>query len=102
MVDGTTLAYGYHNPSTPCGGPPLLLLHGPARHRAEWADLPALLLPDGHRVITYGARGHGGSTRGPRDMMRAANVRDVVALIRELGLNQVTLVGQSLIGWPPC
>ncbi|MFI5685732.1 alpha/beta fold hydrolase [Streptomyces sp. NPDC051636] len=37
---------------------------------AEWDDLIARLLADGHRVVTYDARGHGDSTRTPRDMTR--------------------------------
>ncbi|MFI1353351.1 alpha/beta fold hydrolase [Streptomyces sp. NPDC020898] len=92
------MAYEVHNPSTFGEGPPLLLLHGLAGHQGEWDDLRALLLSDGHRVITYDARGHGGSTRSPRDMSRAANVRDAVTVIRELALAPVVLVGQSLGG----
>ncbi|WP_330290678.1 alpha/beta fold hydrolase [Streptomyces sp. NBC_00576] len=92
------MAYEDHSPSVSGEGRPVLLLHGLAGHRGEWADLLGLLLPDGHRVITYDARGHGESTRAPRDMTRAVNVRDAVALIRGLDLAPVTLVGQSLGG----
>ncbi|GAA3770060.1 alpha/beta fold hydrolase [Streptomyces phyllanthi] len=111
--DGTHLAYRDHGTGTGTGNggkgtgsgtgvrgarPPLLLLHGLAGHMGEWDDLLAPLLADGHRVVTYDARGHGASTRTPRDMTRSAAVRDTLALIEALDLAPVTLVGQSLGG----
>ncbi|GGZ22569.1 alpha/beta fold hydrolase [Streptomyces poonensis] len=98
--DGTDLAYRDHRP--PPGQQaeprPLLLLHGLAGHMGEWDDVTPLLLADGHRVVTYDARGHGASTRRPADMTRAAAVRDALTVIGELGLAPVILVGQSLGG----
>lgn len=82
----------------PAGRRTVLLLHGLAGHQGEWDDLAPLLLADGHRVVTYDARGHGDSTRSPGDMTRAACVRDAVALIEHLSLAPVTLIGQSLGG----
>ncbi|MGW3420254.1 alpha/beta fold hydrolase [Streptomyces phaeochromogenes] len=104
--DGTRLAYRDHHapesdpePTADSQRPPLLLLHGLAGHMGEWDDLLPLLLADGHRVITYDARGHGASTRRPPDMTRASAVRDVTTLIEELSLpTPVTLLGQSLGG----
>lgn len=104
--DGTRLAYRDHHAPEPGAElapgsqrPPLLLLHGLAGHMGEWDDLLPLLLADGHRVITYDARGHGASTRRPPDMTRASAVRDVTTLIEELSLpTPVTLLGQSLGG----
>ncbi|MEU6913154.1 alpha/beta fold hydrolase [Streptomyces olindensis] len=95
--DGTTLAYQDHRPTTE---PPatFLLLHGLAGHQGEWDDLAARLSADGHRVVTYDARGHGASTRTPPTTTRAAHVQDAVTLIEELALAPVTLVGQSLGG----
>jgi pimeloyl-ACP methyl ester carboxylesterase len=49
-------------------------------------------------VVTYDARGHGASTRTPATTTRAAHVQDAVALIEELDLAPVTLLGQSLGG----
>lgn len=103
--DTTRLAYRDHRARSqsrfrgaPPSRPPLLLLHGLAGHMGEWDDVLPLLLADGHGVVTCDARGHGASTRRPRDMTRAACVRDTVTLIRELALAPVTLVGQSLGG----
>ncbi|WP_151476522.1 alpha/beta fold hydrolase [Streptomyces albicerus] len=97
--DGTRLAYRDHAPPAPGPHSPLLLLHGLAGHMGEWDDVLPLLLADGHRVITYDARGHGASTRHPPDMTRTSAVRDATTVIEELSLpTPVTLLGQSLGG----
>ncbi|MGI5426125.1 alpha/beta fold hydrolase [Streptomyces sp. CA-179760] len=95
--DGTHIAYRDHRPT----GPPVatfLLLHGLAGHQGEWDALAARLSADGHRVVTYDARGHGASTRTPPTTTRAAHVQDAVTLIEELGLAPAALLGQSLGG----
>ncbi|MGW0821458.1 alpha/beta fold hydrolase [Streptomyces sp. NPDC002845] len=96
-ADGTHLAYRAHTPPH-ASGSDVLLLHGLAGHLGEWNPLLPLLLADGHRVVTYDARGHGASTRRPRDMSRGAAVGDAVTLIEALALPPVTLIGQSLGG----
>lgn len=97
-ADGVLLAVREHTPAQPRTSTPLLLLHGLAGHRGEWDEVAELLLADGHRVLSYDARGHGDSTRRPGDMTRAACVRDAVAVVEQLTLPQVVLVGQSLGG----
>ncbi|GGL71610.1 putative 2-succinyl-6-hydroxy-2,4-cyclohexadiene-1-carboxylate synthase [Streptomyces fumigatiscleroticus] len=98
--DGTRIAYRDHAPRapTPTGSSPFLLLHGLAGHQGEWTDLASRLPADGHRVVTYDARGHGESTRRPAATTRDSHVRDAVTLIETLALAPVTLVGQSLGG----
>ncbi|WP_369196500.1 alpha/beta fold hydrolase [Streptomyces djakartensis] len=96
--DGTRLACTDHRPADPPGATPLLLLHGLAGHQGEWDALAAHLSADGHRVVTYDARGHGASTRSPADTTRAAHVQDAVTVIDTLDLAPVTLLGQSLGG----
>ncbi|MGV9451132.1 alpha/beta fold hydrolase [Streptomyces sp. NPDC003635] len=94
--DGTRIAYRDHGPhDTPAA---ILLLHGLAGHQGEWDDLTTRLLCDGHRVVTYDARGHGASTRRPPTVTREACVGDAAALIDHLSLSPVTLIGQSLGG----
>ncbi|MGW0841477.1 alpha/beta fold hydrolase [Streptomyces sp. NPDC002787] len=101
--DGVRLAYRDHA-GEQGSAHTLLLLHGLAGHMGEWDHLLPLLLADGHRVVTYDARGHGASTRRPPDMSRAACVRDAVTVIQSLGSGAdqrqvpLTLVGQSLGG----
>ncbi|WP_420918435.1 alpha/beta fold hydrolase [Streptomyces caniscabiei] len=69
--DGVRLAHRVHAPAhAHPHGRTLLLLHGLAGHQGEWDDLVPRLLADGHRVVTYDARGHGASTRRPTDMSR--------------------------------
>ncbi|MFF3907316.1 alpha/beta fold hydrolase [Streptomyces sp. NPDC001848] len=98
--DGTRLAHRIHDSRTPSAArsTPLLFLHGLAGHQGEWDDVLPRFLADGHKVVTYDARGHGDSTRSPRDMTRAACAGDAVALIDHLSLAPVTLIGQSLGG----
>ncbi len=95
-ADGTEIAYEDHE----APGSPVLLLHGLAGHRGEWDDLTARLLSDGHRVVTYDARGHGESTRRPVSVTRESCVADAAALMDHLSLSPaaVTVVGQSLGG----
>ncbi|MER6977592.1 alpha/beta fold hydrolase [Streptomyces carpinensis] len=100
-ADGTSLAYEDHTPrlTSPPGPPgPVLLLHGLAGHRGEWDDLAARLRTAGHRAVTYDARGHGESTRRPRDVTREAHVADAAALINDLSLAPATVIGQSMGG----
>ncbi|WAZ22019.1 alpha/beta hydrolase [Streptomyces cinnabarinus] len=92
--DGTRIAYRDHR----APGPAVLLLHGLAGHQGEWDDLTGRLRADGHRVVTYDARGHGASTRRPRSVTREVCVADAAALVEHLSLSAVTLVGQSLGG----
>ncbi|MET8249604.1 alpha/beta hydrolase family protein [Streptomyces sp. NPDC005202] len=98
--DGTRIAYDDRTPPHPSRNPPeaVLLLHGLAGHRGEWNDLAARLHADGHRVVTYDARGHGESTRRPREVTREFCAVDAAALIEQLSLTPATLIGQSLGG----
>ncbi|MEV5105710.1 alpha/beta fold hydrolase [Streptomyces massasporeus] len=57
-----------------------------------------LTTPDGTRIAHRDARGHGAATRTPATTTREAHVQDAVALIEELDLAPVTLLGQSLGG----
>ncbi|MEV6977661.1 alpha/beta hydrolase [Kitasatospora sp. NPDC093806] len=75
-------------------GPAVLLLHGLAGHSGEWDAVASRLSPR-HRVITLDQRGHGASERRPADVSRAAYIADVVAVIDQLALGRVSLVGQS-------
>lgn len=76
----------------------VILLHGLAGSGHEMLPTAAALVPE-HRVIAVDQRGHGHSTRCPRDLSRRAYVDDVVAVVDELaGGGPVTLVGQSMGG----
>lgn len=98
-ADGVRLSCTEYGPSDrPAeSATPILLLHGLAGHTAEW-DAQAALLGPAYRPIGYDARGHGMSERRPRDVSRAAHVRDAVAVAEQLALVRPVLIGQSLGG----
>jgi pimeloyl-ACP methyl ester carboxylesterase len=78
-------------------GPAVLFLHGLAGYAGEW-DETASWLPPAYRAFALDQRGHGRSERRPADVSRAAYVADAVAVVEELGLAPVVLVGQSMGG----
>jgi pimeloyl-ACP methyl ester carboxylesterase len=78
----------------------VLCLHGWPQHWYEWRDLmPALA--DRHRVIALDQRGFGWSeaTAGPDGYEKEELAADVLALLDELGLERVKLVGHDWGGW---
>ncbi len=75
----------------------MLLLHGLAGHAGEWSET-ATWLAENHRVLALDERGHGRSTRVPKDVSREAHVTDVAFVIDQLDLGPVVLIGQSLGG----
>lgn len=76
-------------------GPTVVLLHGLAGASREL--LPTAHALQGFRVLLVDQRGHGGSTRRPDDVSRAAFVADVVAVLEEFAPGeQCTLIGQSM------
>ncbi|NOV96781.1 alpha/beta fold hydrolase [Isoptericola halotolerans] len=76
-------------------GPPVVLLHGLAGSSRELLPT-ADALTDRFHVLLVDQRGHGRSSRRPRDVSREAFVADVVAMIEELDAGPVRLVGQSM------
>lgn len=88
--DGTRIIADHHVGP----GRPMVLLHGLAGHRGEWLRVLAAL--DAPHAVGVDLRGHGESTPAAEDMSRQAFVDDVVALIEQLDLGAVDLVGQSV------
>src|SRR4051794_36218841 len=79
-------------------GPPILLLHGWPQHWWIWRKvIPALA--EGHRVICPDLRGFGWSEapQGPYEISELA--ADMVALLDELGLDQVDVIGHDWGGY---
>ncbi|GAA3097112.1 hypothetical protein GCM10020254_48050 [Streptomyces goshikiensis] len=76
--------------------PAVLLLHGLMGRAFHWAGT-ARWLAERHRVVALDQRGHGQSDRpatGP--YTREAFVADAEAVIEQLGLAPVTLIGHSM------
>jgi pimeloyl-ACP methyl ester carboxylesterase len=76
----------------------VLCLHGWPQHWYEWRHLmPALA--DRHRVLALDLRGFGWS-QAPRDGYEKENMADdVLAVLDELGLDRVKLVGHDWGAW---
>ena len=94
--DGTRIAYAVQG-----SGPAVLLLHGfAADHVLNWVRPGVIdaLTDAGRRVIATDARGHGASDK-PHDPDRYAGdatVRDAQAVLDDLGVEQVDVVGYSM------
>ncbi|MEV7673615.1 alpha/beta hydrolase [Streptomyces sp. NPDC088752] len=76
--------------------PGVLLLHGLMGHAGHWARA-ASRLTGGHRLVALDQRGHGSSGKpaaGP--FTREAYVADAAAVVEQLGLGPVTLIGHSM------
>lgn len=79
-------------------GAPVVLIHGWPLDHTMWEHQAIALAEAGHRVIAYDRRGFGRSSRpwGGYDYDTLAS--DLNALLTELNLNNVTLVGFSMGG----
>ena len=77
----------------------VLCLHGWPQHWYEWRHLMPALASAGHRVLAMDLRGFGWS-EAPRDGYEKENMADdVLAVLDELGLERVKLVGHDWGGW---
>jgi pimeloyl-ACP methyl ester carboxylesterase len=88
----------FHVAEAGSGDDVVLCLHGWPQHWYEWRRLmPALA--DRHRVLALDLRGFGWSD-APRDGYEKENMAtDVLAVLDELGLERVKLVGHDWGGW---
>src|SRR4029079_80790 len=78
--------------------PPLILLHGIARHAHTFDHLAADLSRD-HHVIALDMRGHGDSAWSPEGAYLVEDyVKDLEGLVAQLGLRRLTMLGNSTGG----
>jgi pimeloyl-ACP methyl ester carboxylesterase len=91
----------FHLAEAGSGEDVVLCLHGWPQHWYEWRHLmPALA--DRHRVIALDQRGFGWS-EAPKDGYEKEELAsDVLAVLDELGLDRVKLVGHDWGGWIGC
>jgi len=76
----------------------VLCLHGWPQHWYEWRHLmPALA--DRHRVLALDLRGFGWSDAPPGGYEKENLADDVLAVLDELGIDRVKLVGHDWGGW---
>jgi pimeloyl-ACP methyl ester carboxylesterase len=76
-------------------GPPVVLLHGLSATRRNVVQGSRALVKRGYRLISYDARGHGSSQPGP-SYEYSDLIADLEAVLDELGLEQMALVGSSM------
>jgi len=80
------------------GDDPVLLLHGWPQHWYEWRHvMPALA--ERHRVLALDLRGCGWSDAPRRGYEKENLAADVLAVLDELGIERVKLVGHDWGGW---
>ncbi len=93
--DGTRLNYVETGDPT---SRPVVLIAGFKAAATSWAYQVKPLARAGLRVIAFDRRGHGASEVGPDDHTMDRHGADIHDLLLELGLDDVTLVGQSMGG----
>lgn len=92
-ADGVTIRYDVRG----VGEPALVLVHGWSNTRAIWGIHPETLART-HRVVALDLAGHGTSGIDRSDWTMDAFGEDVVAVVDQLGLEDVVLVGFSMGG----
>jgi pimeloyl-ACP methyl ester carboxylesterase len=79
-------------------GPPVLLLHGWPQHWYMWRDVIPVVAPHA-RVIAPDFRGFGWSEVPDSGYEKLQLARDMVALLDELGVEEVTVAGHDWGGY---
>lgn len=94
-ADGSAPATGPGGAPEEAPRPAVLLLHGLMGRASQWAGT-ARRLAGRHRVVALDQRGHGGSAKPEGPYTRDAYVADAAAVVEQLGLAPVTVVGHSM------
>jgi pimeloyl-ACP methyl ester carboxylesterase len=89
----------FHYAEAGSGDDVVLCLHGWPQHWYEWRHLMPALAADGYRVIAPDLRGFGWSETPKEGYEKEELADDVLALLDELGLERVKLVGHDWGGW---
>jgi len=92
-ADGVSIAYRVAG----SGQPALLFVHGWSCDQTYW-DAQVPHFSQQHKVVTIDLAGHGESGLNRNIWTAAAFGEDVVAVVKELDLDQVVLIGHSMGG----
>jgi pimeloyl-ACP methyl ester carboxylesterase len=76
-------------------GAPVVMLHGGIGHSGNWGYQVPALIAAGYHPILIDSRGHGRSTRDARPYTYELMASDVLAVLDELELERVAVVGWS-------
>lgn len=91
--NSTDVALSYTDQGT---GQPVVLIHGFPLNGESWGKQQAALLDAGYRVIAYDRRGFGASTKAGSGYDYDTFAADLDALLTQLNLEHVVLVGFSM------
>jgi pimeloyl-ACP methyl ester carboxylesterase len=91
--DGIPLTFEVHG----AGAPTLVFVHGWSCDRSYWRGQLRPLAAR-YQTVAVDLAGHGGSGVGRRAWTMAAFGEDVVAVVEQLGLGEVVLIGHSMGG----
>ena len=90
--DGVFLHYAELGPPT---GPAVVLLHGWPQYWISWRRVMPTLAEHGYRVVAVDLRGSGGSSIPPGGYDKKTMAGDVHALVAQLELGPVAIVGND-------
>lgn len=101
LADGVTMSYADLRPQAPADAVPVVLLHGFGTNFAmnwEATGWPQIFDSAGLRVLGPDLRGHGKSDAptGEEAYLPACFVADLLAMLDELGVDRVDVVGYSM------
>jgi pimeloyl-ACP methyl ester carboxylesterase len=91
--DGVPIHYTIYG----MGSPALILVHGISCDQGYWKE-QVVPFSGNYRVVTVDLAGHGASGAGRQDWSMEAYGGDVAAVVRELDLESVILIGHSMGG----
>jgi pimeloyl-ACP methyl ester carboxylesterase len=95
-ADQAQIAYTVYQKAVPCWNDvTLVFVHGWACSQEYWKDQIAAMV-ENYTVVTVDLAGHGKSTGNRENCTVEAYARDVTAVIRDLHLQKVILVGHSM------
>ena len=95
--DAVELAYFDSDPSGASPALPILLLHGSPGSKRDFESLGSALVP-GRRVLSLDLPGFGDSTRRVPDYSVRAHARYAQALLQQLGIDRLHVLGFSMGG----
>jgi pimeloyl-ACP methyl ester carboxylesterase len=82
----------------PADGPTIVLAHCWTGDKSFWGAVARRLVAEGHRVVLYDQRGHGGSSLGTDPMTTDRLGEDLLAVLDDVGAAEVVLAGHSMGG----
>lgn len=92
-ADGVDIQFEVHG----AGSPAIMLVHGWSCDRSYWAQ-QVTDLAEHFQVVAVDLAGHGESGQNRQTWSMASFGEDVVAVVKQLGLEQVVLIGHSMGG----